>query len=55
MWTEEEAGIGQEAVEMGEKVIVGGGVITKVGEVIGGTAEEGAGSALGPAANAERI
>ena len=38
-----------------EKVIVGGGVITKVGEVIGGTAREGAGSALGPAANAERI
>jgi len=36
-------------------VIVGGGVITKVDEVIGGMAEEGAGSALEPAANAERI
>jgi len=40
---------------MGEKAIVGGGVITKGGEVIGGTAREGAGSALEPAANADRI
>jgi len=40
---------------MGEKVIVGGEVTTKVGEVIGDTAEEGAGSALEPAANADRI
>jgi len=40
---------------MEEKVIVGGGVITKEGEVIGGIAEEGAGSALEPAANADRI
>ena len=53
--TEGETGIGQGTVEMGEKVIVGGGVITKVGEVIGGTAEEGTGSALEPAANADRI
>jgi len=36
-------------------VIVGDGVITKVDEVIGGTAGEGAGSALEPAANTERI
>ena len=42
-------------MEMGEKVIVGGGVTTKVGEVIGGTVGEGAGSALEPAANADRI
>jgi len=40
---------------MGEKVIVGGRVTTKVGEVIGGTAGEGAGSALEPAANTDRI
>jgi len=40
---------------MGEKVIVGGGVTTKVGEVISGAAGEGAGSALEPAANADRI
>jgi len=40
---------------MGEKVIVGGRVITKGGEVIGGTAGKGAGSALEPVANANRI
>jgi len=40
---------------MGEKVIVGGGVITKVGEVIDGTTGEGVGSALEPAANTDRI
>ena len=53
--TEGETGIGQGIVEMGEKAIVEGGVITKGGEVIGGTAGEGAGSALEPAANADRI
>jgi len=36
-------------------VIVGGGVITKVDEIIGGMAGEGIGSALEPAAKAERI
>jgi len=40
---------------MGEKVIVGGRVITKGSEIIGGTAGEGVGSALEPAANADRI
>jgi len=40
---------------MEEKVIVGGGVTTKVGEVIGGTAGEGTGSALELVANADRI
>jgi len=40
---------------MGEKVIVEGRVITKGGEVISGTAGEGAGSALEPVANADRI
>jgi len=53
--TEGETGIGQGTVEMGKKAIVGGRVITKVGEVIGSTVGEGAGSALEPAANANRI
>jgi len=50
-----ETGIRQGTVETGERVIVGGRVITKVDEVIGGMAEKGVRSALKPVANADRI
>jgi len=40
---------------VGEKVIVGGGVITKVDKVIGSMAGEDAGSVLEPAANVDKI
>jgi len=40
---------------MGEKVIVGDGVITKVDKVISGMAGEGTGSALELAAKAKRV
>ena len=44
-----------ETVDTGEKVIVGGGLIAKVNEVINGIVEEGTESVLEPVANVDRI